>query len=263
MALLKKRQGPAVLQATSLAEYLSRIKEHLQAWTDEEGVGFTPWFRGHHEASWKLQPSVYRDRFVELSEDDCRHDFKQRAYPYLAGSARDPVDNWEWYFVMQHHGLPTRLLDWSESPIIALYFALREATGRKAVCVWMLDPWWLNEHTAGFDNEIFRSDDPRVASYLPPIFAQGIVIPAAPIAIEPLHTSRRIAVQRGVFTLHGSEHKPLEKLPELEPRLVKIIIPRGCVSDIRADLRLAGMSETLVFPELPGLCRELLDYWLG
>ena len=248
---------------SSLPEYLGAIRTQLDTWVEEDkGAEFTPWFRGHHDVSWKLQPSVYRRRFSSLSEDDVRHDFKQRAYPFLAGSARDPADDWEWYFVMQHHGLPTRLLDWSESPFVALYFALREATARKSVCVWMLDPWWLNERVARFGNEILWSDDPRVAGYLPRPFAQGAAIPPAPIAIEPPYTSRRIAVQRGVFTLHGSAHKPLENRAELAERLTKFVIPRQCVMKTRAELRLAGMSETLVFPELPGLCRELLDYWL-
>lgn len=190
------------------------------------------------------------------------HDFKYRAFPYLADAAREPDDDWQWYYVMQHHGLPTRLLDWSESPLIALYFAVRDADAGRDIAVWMLDPWWLNEKVSGFGNLILWSNDTRIANYLPAPFAEGVVIPAAPIAIEPPHTSRRIAAQKGVFTLHGSDRRPLEKQPALSKRLLKIIIPRGRVRGLRDALRLAGVTETLVYPELPGLCHELLDHWL-
>jgi hypothetical protein len=261
----KTKSTPAVSpkrRVISLPEYLTTVAETLETWVDEEGTDFSPWFRGHHQSSWRLQPTVYRSEFTNLSEDDCRQDFKLRAYPYLVNTARDPVDDWEWYFVMQHHGLPTRLLDWTESPLVALYFALREATGNFDAAVWMLDPWWLNEHTGGFDNEILWSNDPRVLNYLPVPFARGVVIPDKPIAIEAPYTSRRIAAQRGAFTLHGSARKPLEKHPELAKRLVKIIVPRGNINNMKNALRSAGIRETLVFPELPGLCRELLDHWL-
>src|SRR4028119_638219 len=246
----------------TLPEYLAFIAEKASSWVRSVGNYFKPWFRGHHDATWSLLPSVYRDDYSGLSEDNCRQDFKLRAYPYLAGSAREPSNDWEYYYVMQHHGLPTRLLDWSESPLVALYFALREATGDTSVAVWMMDPWWLNEKVGSLGSRILWSNDAPVAHYLPQPFAEGVVIPAAPIAIEPPHTSRRIAAQKGVFTLHGTDRKPLEHQVALAERLVKIVIPQRRVRKIRAELRLAGVTETLVFPELPGLCRELLDHWL-
>jgi hypothetical protein len=63
--------------------------------------------------------------------------------------ATPPQDPWDWYFLMQHSGAPTRRLDWTEGSLIALYFAVRDAArdndASADAAVWVLDPWWLNK----------------------------------------------------------------------------------------------------------------------
>ncbi len=99
-----------------------------------------PWFRGHTDAQWKLAPNLYRVRYpkrgIRIIEDEIRQEFMMRA-PGLTD--RGPLNSWEWYFTMQHFGAPTRLLDWTEGVLIALYFAVRDSRGESDAAIWALD----------------------------------------------------------------------------------------------------------------------------
>lgn len=243
--------------ASSLNEFVARVSDVLDDWAASEA---RLWFRGHCDATWTLKPWIYREvDLLEDFEDALRRDFMLRAVPYLEGFAREPQTRWDWYFHMQHHGLPTRLLDWSESALVALYFAIRDhKNDGKAAAVWILDPWRMNEK---FTREsIIMDPENEAKAYLHEPYDSKGVLPRSPIAIRARHTSRRIAAQRGAFTIHGSDNQGLEAY-ELNRALAKIVIPCASVGAIRKSLRTAGITEGVVFPELPGICREVLDYW--
>jgi hypothetical protein len=195
-----------------------------------------------------------------LDENNYRDEFKLRAFPYLANTAREPNTEWEWYFLMQHHGLPTRLLDWTKSALVALYFSVRDATAENNAAVWVLDPWALNSKVARKGEHIFHPGERRIQNYLTEPFSR-VALPRSPIALEAPLNSNRITAQKGAFTLHGNTRKALERYAILKPRLLKIEIARQKISLIREQLLVVGITETTVFPELTGLCRELLDYW--
>ena len=134
-------------------------KDRKEQW-EEVKPFWMPWFRGHEQAGWQLTPKLYRGSEVEVNqrfkfEEDLRGEFKRRGSQLVEGLRfPDYDDEWGWYGLMQHYGAPTRLLDWSDGALIALYFAVREpgkeakaATCSNAVpdaCVWMLDPYRLN-----------------------------------------------------------------------------------------------------------------------
>ena len=256
---------PRKITVDSLTSYLEIVSHTTGEWFDAEGQFFHPWFRGHSDARWQLLPSLFRSACIRLDEEQrCRAEYKRRAYPFLVGTAREPSDDWDWYFLMQHHGLPTRLLDWTESPLIGLYFAVRDAIADtvEAAAVWMLDPWWFNEHVASVGNVRLYPPDNRLRSYLPPVH-ENATLPELPAAISPPHASKRITAQQGVFTIHGNSNTPIESYPALYPRLVKIELPASRAFSLRRQLALVGITETIVFPELPSVSRELLDYWSG
>jgi FRG domain len=243
------------------------------------------WFRGLDNAAHALMPGTYRrkDLYEEEEEDERRYEFRRRAVQFPIPR---PSSDWEWYFLMQHQGLETRLLDWSEGALIGLYFAVRvvhgkrDAKGKRDVAVWVLDPSWLQEEVVRRGNFLPRSrdsesrrrrdfilkympdpDDERtkwILEYLPAGYSTS-TLPMYPAPLRPPQIHRRIAAQLSAFTIHGRVHKGLEvlALQVRRPRLLKIRIPRRFVASIRADLETCGIVETTVFPELEGLGREL------
>ena len=123
--------SPIRLEANDITGFLGHVQEIRKCWFDgEDAIG--PWFRGHQKADWLLKPKLYRDRnygqVAEMNvEDEIREEFIKRA-PILCETLPDGSEErteWEWYFIMQHFGTPTRLLDWTEGALIALYFAVR------------------------------------------------------------------------------------------------------------------------------------------
>ncbi|MBI2682342.1 MAG: FRG domain-containing protein [Acidobacteriales bacterium] len=241
----RHRHSVVIREATSLSEYLKLHSDTSKGWGDTK-----IWCRGQSNTTWKLLPWEYRPPFV-LDSDEIRSEFQLKSWPLLKNL---PGSEWEWYFLMQHYGLPTRLLDWSVGSLLGLYFALRNNTGETAAAVWLLDPWALNEKTIKSAELLLTTDD-AARPFLPPIFAKRAKLPQKPIAIVPPYNSPRITVQRGAFTVHGSERMGLESfIPE---RLMKIEIPANQCVRMKRDLRLAGINEFTVFPDLDGLCREI------
>ncbi len=251
----------------SLAEYIQQIQIVVDDWTPRDaGWYLQPWFRGHADADWPLRPSIFRLKETEgigaeyYNEKRLLESFKLRAPLYLD---RMPETDWQWLFVMQHYGLPTRLLDWTESALIALFFALRDNHGNCDASVWVTNPWWINkqvfeEHTL-FAASSTSADPWRVG-------APAGDTPRAPIAIRPVQQSARIQAQRGVFTIHGTDPAGLDKIGKDDTEehcLRKLTIPANKLIAIRQELAVAGITESVVFPELPGLCREMKRAFFG
>lgn len=209
-------------------------------------------------------------------EDEIRQEFAVRA-PSL-GLER-PKNSWEWYFLMQHSGAPTRLLDWTESALIALFFAVKRSPESNSTdaAVWILEPWKLNECVAGIKEVIapgaeegmVESHADRYRPWLPDRYANSKSLEEKlPIAIYPTHFSRRISSQRSCFTIHGSDVDGFDHLPNAFSKyLRKVIIPADQTHAIETSLSVAGVDEVTIFPDLDGLGRwlqsVLRDEWVG
>jgi len=178
-----------------------------------------------------------------------------------------PADFWGWYFLMQHYGSPTRLLDWTDSALVALFFALNSDSkfpvDSEDAVVWMLDPWWLNR-TVFNDQPILLPDFPMAADYLAKPYKRTNNLPTDPAAIDPPFIARRVAVQRSHFTLFGSDRNGLTRLGQAPgAHLAKIHIAKSAIARMRADLITAGISDTTIYPDLRGLADELSRHQLG
>jgi len=222
-----------------------------------------------------LLPSLYRHQKLKTPEQlaDLERQlmtrFRQRSIPY---HSRSLVDDWDTLFFMQHYGVPTRLLDWTENPLIALHFALMGARRKPLksgvirfeddVAVWMLDPIHWNRYAlrhVSFEGGILSPGDEAIKSYNPtPKFAG---MQNLPVALYGAHNSSRIVAQQGVFTIFGRDTKPMETVAKFEDFpdqcLTKLIVNRSKISILRRSLLNHGVTESVVFPDLEGLAREI------
>jgi hypothetical protein len=184
-----------------------------------------------------------------------------------------PADYWGWYFLMQHYGAPTRLLDWTDSALVALFFALNSESkvpkDREDAAVWMLDPWWLNRRVLK-DESILLPSFESAAAYLGEPYenlndcGHTVVKPQYPAAIDPPFLARRVAVQRSHFTIFGWARDGMMRLAEAkEARLIRIRIAKSALPQMRADLITAGVTDTTIYPDLRGLADELTRYQMG
>jgi FRG domain-containing protein len=224
------------------------------------GAGKRPlWYRGQSKREWGLLPSLARVAKGIEAEPTVIKRFKQNALPFLE---RPPTSEWEWLFLMQHHGAPTRLLDWSEYPLAALYFAVTEHPDQDA-CLWCLDPVSLNE--ASFVRPKFKHDIPCLAvddeldDYLPS--AHSGLAKKPPIAALAMRHFPRIAAQAGVFTITHFDQTPIEEVDGGE-YVGRLVIPKDAKGGLAASLALLGIQRLSLFPELESvsrLAREVLS----
>lgn len=232
-----------------------------------EGISMaddTIWFRGHESIDYKLSPSIYRAPYSSKNEIEFYAKFKSRAIPFLKYIPPE-TDYWSWLFLMQHHNVPTRLLDWSTGAMHALAFAIlfrNSSLDDKDAVVWCLLPKKLNhedrvklildEHEAIPNVLTNASKIKGPYNYKPDNSADY------PIAITGPLNSNRIAAQKGTFTLFPNKTSfNLEDKPDAGDFLVKIVIDHEQVPSIKKQLILLGITETSIYPELNSLGAEI------
>lgn len=247
-------------QVRDLQELLS---EALKITAEADGSFF--WFRGVQCSTFALLPKIAREGMEAdaIFEREARllTRFRQRSMAYWP--AGYPQNDWEHLFAMQHYGMPTRLLDWSENLFVAAHFALESsAHGHAGDCnpaVWCVDPVAWNRSTPvlleyGTSIQVLTTADEELEPYQTNSNRKRN---KSPVAIFGAHNSERIVAQRGNFFVWGNETRSLEEVAvDLKVTLWKLELT-GPPADLARDLRLLGFSETMVFPELTYLAREL------
>ena len=233
---------------TNLAAYISVISTTISS---EDPF----WFRGVSDGKWSLTPSALR----YPTDDDCARalslvmDFKRVAEMKID---RPPQahEQLKWAQLAQHYGLPTPLLDWTESATMALYFACENPSADGIV--YLMNPVDLNRLSYPKRPRILdaHSDADIVKKYLPPLDGSARKPPKNPIAVNPVWNSSRLMAQKGVFTLHGT----LKAIDAKQaPSLVAVLILREYKSQLAMELERIGVDEMSIFPELEHACRFL------
>ena len=225
------------------------------------------WFRGiGMSKKFKLIPSVYRHKKKTVPEliaveTDMLERFGELSTTYTKGLVQD---NWDRLFFMQHHRVPTRLLDWSVNPFVALYFALTEAKNLKsnenpAVCI--LDPIKWNELSmshVSFQGEVLKKDSEFLKPYQPTKVLTDIkTMPKNPLAIYGNRNSDRMVVQNGKFVLFGNDDKPMDKYDFSKKCLKKIEFDKKAIVGLIDSLFKIGITPAAVYPDLEGIAKEL------
>jgi hypothetical protein len=242
---------------TSVQNLLDHI-QHLESEWDTNNL----WFRGLSHASYDLVPSIYRETIWKYSSEDANEvytEFLRRAKPFIR--AENVKSRWEWFNVMQHYGVPTRLLDWTEGALFALFFALRKVDDVDVPCVWVLDPIWLNKVST--NKEMLYYTDPtyqeRIDRKILRYLEDEAKLPDYPVAVLPGHIDIRIISQKSVFTIHGRKKNGYLDVTRKHKgaRILKLRIDSKRARDIRQQLDTIGITETALFPDLEGLAREI------
>ncbi len=165
-------------------------------------------------------------------------DFKRRSRPYLT---KEPLSDWDWLTIAQHHGMQSRFLDWTENPLVGLFFALEPNPKSNISVVWILRIGRREIVTPTSENSPFKVTRTR-------IFMPNIV-------------SNRLVSQAGWFTVHVYNKRtdkfiPLDKNKSYKSKLIKVII-EGSKVDMNKHLDLCGVNSSTMFTDLDGLCKHI------
>ncbi len=183
-------------------------------------------YRGMKDVSWDLKPSVGRlSNYTQILEQQMLDLFKTGARPHLK---IEPQNEWEWISLAQHHGLPTRLLDWTKNPLEATYFAVEEQSEVDSVVYALPVPNIIN-----------------IKKFTPLDYDRDEIV------FLPEQITQRIIAQQGQFTIHKKPSEPFTNW------FRKIIIPSAIRQKIRHVLSHYGINKASLFPDLDGLANYI------
>jgi hypothetical protein len=234
--------------------------------------GVYPFWRGHANIDWALTAEVFRSlpngkRHPEVTllrtfmgQAESRS-HRCPAYDDLVG----------WLILARHFGLPTRLLDWSMSPLVALFFAVEddEANAHIDGALWALSPGQLNNEMIGPDQyRLLLTEDPQVQRLValayepdPTLHKEATPLVAGKaLAVGTREIDPRVMVQQGAFTIHAGEKNLIDmEMKADRPWLIGFRIPWEAKADLRTVLEGLGVSRSSLFPDLGSLAKHLKE----
>jgi hypothetical protein len=259
---MKRRTGNVITCRTwqDALDARKEVRSRL-APKDREAI----WYRGCRDQNHTLTPTLMRDTaglspaVHDQIERDLFFEFQARA-PELR---RLGLSEWEYLFYGRHFRVPTRLMDWTDTFGVAVYFAVENWSrdeGKKPA-IWMMNPYALNE-TTWDEREITL---PRyLGLYDGDFWDFGEMLAASgkwawdeAVAIYPIQINERVRAQRGWFTIHGNKRTALEA--QCPRHVAKLVLEPDCVEDAKDFLELAGFNQFSIYPDLDHLSEWLRE----
>jgi len=238
------------------------------------------YYRGHPDAAWQLYPSVFReDRARRESE------FLYKAITYRPGEFSTTQSAFEILVKMQHYEIPTRLIDVSMSPLIALYFAMENQND--VGCLYVFKPdakirkkfyslsVSLISNLAKFGREFTGAKYQwEIAKEFPLFKLRAKAVEktlSGSFFVDPRRDNPRILMQKGAFIVVGSKSSYNEttrkytrehytaSIDDIERKALKIFLPKVLKREIREKLKLLGFNHSDIFPDLNRIGKEVIE----
>ncbi len=243
-------------------------------------------FRKSRDFDLSIDKSVDNDRYTAYAtERQILQAFISEACAYVK---KDPGKNLrQWVEYAQHYGVPTRFLDWTENPLVALYFACKDHKhsyqspdlGGADGAVWMIHLSNYRRFAHQIDGILYGADSKErltISATIEKVY-QGEERFQYPIVYKPYYTDLRMSAQASMFMVWGREKAPLDSLLNNQPMLqsnkssdgvrrycdqsdeiyFKFIIYKDCKQSILRELEHCGVSEKTLFPGLDGIGRYI------
>lgn len=257
-----------VARINSVEEYLNTVDEAFKRICPTAGR-CELWFRGQPQPQFNLEPNITRRGRNPLMEIIYLSKFKSYAIPFVQDLPSFPIPDgsaayWHWLFMLQHYGVPTRLLDWSRDALTGLFFALDgqgpDDLGKDAA-VWILNPVKLNEafsfHSFVKPGYIPNVDEEIVDLYFGP--NAEILSSKKPAAVIGPLNNPHIVAQRGVFTVfpHVKEITALNLFPDASDYLLEICIAAESIPLITSQLKHYGVTRFVMYPDITEISRQI------
>ena len=218
----------------SFLEFHDLIRSHHKAW-------WCWYYRGHSRTEYELRPKVGREPFATTVANDrvMFEKWRRHAVAYVTAPSRQ-LSEWDWLAIAQHHGLATRLLDWTFNPLAAVFFAVVWSDGKVDV---------------SHDSVVYAHFSPtefiNTEKWKDPFARKGIYR-VAPSSVAP-----RIGRQGGIFTVHGPPNHDLKRHLPKKDKLKRIVIDHSCKKDFAIQLSHYGVNRLSLFPDLDGLSAHI------
>ncbi|RIL84708.1 FRG domain-containing protein [Staphylococcus cohnii] len=186
-------------------------------------------FRGHSNEKWDLVPKAGRSPYDKYNDEETFYAWQRQAMIFLKESYND----WDMLTIAQHHGLATRLLDWSFNPLVAAYFAVKDFEDCDVVIYPYLKKSDINvKEVHPFESKWIKK-------------------------VKPNGLATRVVRQSGIFTIHDQPTASIEDNISKNEELTKIIIDKKYRTRLREELSYYGINELSLFPDLDGLANHV------